>query len=58
MRSALWLLFALGIAVNVWSTTFADLGTGAEIAAKVASGVLVLGSGTGLWLTRPNRHTA
>ncbi|MFI1014352.1 hypothetical protein [Streptomyces sp. NPDC020965] len=55
MRSALWLLFAIGIATNVYASTFADVGGAADIGLRVVSAVILLIAGTGLWRTRANR---
>ncbi|QES21393.1 hypothetical protein DEJ46_21695 [Streptomyces venezuelae] len=52
MRFLLWLLFTAGVLVNAFINTLAGLTGAAHVAASVVSGVLVLGSAVGLWLTR------
>ncbi|MEU3691113.1 hypothetical protein [Streptomyces narbonensis] len=52
MRFLLWLLFTAGVLVNAFVNTLAGWTGAAHVAASVVSGVLVLGSAVGLWLTR------
>ncbi|MFF6775363.1 hypothetical protein ACFY8W_17585 [Streptomyces sp. NPDC012637] len=52
MRSLLWLLLAVAVVANVFVGTFSDLTGAAEVAASVSTGVVVIGSAVGLWLTR------
>ncbi|MFF8834318.1 hypothetical protein [Streptomyces sp. NPDC015130] len=52
MRFLLWLLLATGAFVNLFVNTLSGWTGAAHVAASVCSGVLVLGSAVGLWLTR------
>ncbi|MER5963794.1 hypothetical protein [Streptomyces sp. NPDC002057] len=52
MRFLLWLLFTAGVLGNAYINTLAHLTGAAHLAASVGSGVAVLGSAVGLWLTR------
>ncbi|GEB58842.1 hypothetical protein [Streptomyces gardneri] len=52
MRFLLWLLFTAGVLVNAFVNTLSGWTGAAHVAASVVSGVLVLGSAVGLWLTR------
>ncbi|MFI6419667.1 hypothetical protein ACIBG6_20015 [Streptomyces sp. NPDC050842] len=52
MRFLLWLLFAAGVLANVYVNTFAGWTGATHVTASLGSGVLVLGSAVGLWLTR------
>ncbi|MET9723580.1 hypothetical protein [Streptomyces zaomyceticus] len=53
MRFLLWLLLAAAVLGNAYINTFAHLSGATHVAASVCSGVAVLGSAIGLWLTRP-----
>ncbi|MFH9723826.1 hypothetical protein ACH4M4_12800 [Streptomyces sp. NPDC017254] len=53
MRFLLWLLLTAAVLGNAYVNTVAHLSGAAHIAASVCSGVAVLGSAVGLWLTRP-----
>lgn len=52
MRFLLWLLLTAGVLANVCINTFAGWTGAAHVTATLGSGVLVLGSAVGLWLTR------
>ncbi|MFF5783458.1 hypothetical protein ACFY8P_00560 [Streptomyces sp. NPDC012693] len=52
MRFLFWLLLTAGVLGNAYVNTFADWTGAAHATATVASGVAVLGSAVGLWLTR------
>ncbi|MEU7293240.1 hypothetical protein AB0A76_08565 [Streptomyces exfoliatus] len=56
MRFLFWLLLAAGALGNVYINIFAGLTGATHIAAGAASGVAVLGSAVGLWLTRTRRE--
>ncbi|MEV7276842.1 hypothetical protein [Streptomyces sp. NPDC093111] len=52
MRPLFWLLLAVGVVANVFVTTFSGLTGATEIVASAGTGVVALGAGVGLWLTR------
>ncbi|MFE0650229.1 hypothetical protein ACFVZH_16755 [Streptomyces sp. NPDC059534] len=52
MRFLLWLLLAAAVLGNAYVNTFADFTGAAHVVASACSGVAVLGSAVGLWLTR------
>lgn len=58
MRFLLWLLFTTGVLANAYVNTFAGWTGAAHVTASVCSGVLVLGSAVGLWLTRAQARGA
>ncbi|MET7756293.1 hypothetical protein ABZT27_16505 [Streptomyces sp. NPDC005389] len=53
MRSLLWLLLTASVLGNAYVNTFAGWTGATQIAASVCTGVVLLGSAAGLWLTRP-----
>ncbi|WP_329174749.1 hypothetical protein OG754_18620 [Streptomyces decoyicus] len=53
MKALLWCVLCIAVVVNV-STSFAFDGV-QEVLISVASGVVVIGSGVGLFLTRTKR---
>ncbi|MEU4079512.1 hypothetical protein [Streptomyces venezuelae] len=58
MRFVLWLLLAASVVANACVNTLAGLTGAAQITASVGTGVVLLGSAVGLWLTRPARTDA
>ncbi|MER8045604.1 hypothetical protein [Streptomyces sp. NPDC094032] len=52
MRPLLWLLLAVAVVANVFLSTFSGYTGGTRILASVGTGVVTLGAGAGLWLTR------
>lgn len=52
MRALLWLLLAVSVLANVFVSTFSGWTGGLEIVGSVCTGVVLIGSGVGLWLTR------
>ncbi|MEU6619576.1 hypothetical protein ABZ926_02110 [Streptomyces litmocidini] len=53
MRALLWLLLTASVLANVFVGTFAGWTGGLQVAGSVGTGAVLLGSATGLWLTRP-----
>ncbi|KKZ70582.1 hypothetical protein VO63_28120 [Streptomyces showdoensis] len=53
MRSLLWLLLAVGVVANVFVTTFSGYSGVTQALASAGTGAVFIGSGIGLWLTRP-----
>ncbi|MFF0477953.1 hypothetical protein [Streptomyces sp. NPDC004284] len=53
MRALLWLLLAASVLANVFISTFAGWTGALRIVGSVCTGVVLLGSAVGLWLTRP-----
>ncbi|MDX2562727.1 hypothetical protein PV371_24150 [Streptomyces sp. TX20-6-3] len=53
MRFLLWLLLTASVLGNAYVNTFAGWTGATQIAASVCTGVVLLGSAAGLWLTRP-----
>ncbi|MFE5715235.1 hypothetical protein ACFQ7J_30980 [Streptomyces sp. NPDC056501] len=58
MRFLLWMLFTAGVLANAYVNTLAGWTGAAHVTASVCSGVLVLGSSVGLWLTRATARDA
>ncbi|MFB7590352.1 hypothetical protein [Streptomyces sp. NPDC056169] len=58
MRFLLWLLLTAGVLVNLYVNTFSGWTGAAHVAASICSGVFVLGSAVGLWLTRARARGA
>ncbi|MEV7235604.1 hypothetical protein AB0N06_16925 [Streptomyces sp. NPDC051020] len=56
MKPLLWLVLCLAVVANVGLNLMED--TGLHIALSVASGVVVLASGVGLWMLRDRREEA
>ncbi|MEV4425425.1 hypothetical protein ACN9M0_16175 [Streptomyces sp. R-07] len=54
MRALLWLLLAASVLANVFISTFAGWTGALQIVGSVGTGVVLLGSAVGLWLTRPH----
>ncbi|MFF8499620.1 hypothetical protein ACF07L_03035 [Streptomyces anulatus] len=54
MKSLLWLVLFAALAVNVFLSFAVDRDS-LEIALSAVSGVVVLASGTGLWMLRGSR---
>ncbi|MEU6927680.1 hypothetical protein [Streptomyces sp. NPDC046385] len=52
MRPLLWLLLAVGVVANVFVTSLSGYTGATEIVASVGTGVVAIGAGVGLWLTR------
>lgn len=52
MRSLFWLALAAGVVANVFVTTFSGYTGVTQILASAGTGVVALGAGVGLWLTR------
>ncbi|MER7620718.1 hypothetical protein [Streptomyces sp. NPDC126503] len=55
MRFLFWPLLAASVLANVYVNTFSGWDDGGRIAGGVATGAVLLGSATGLWLTRARR---
>ncbi|MFI1658732.1 hypothetical protein ACH4ZU_28075 [Streptomyces sp. NPDC020472] len=53
MRALLWLLLTASVLANVFVGTFAGWSGPLRIVGSVGTGVVLLGSAAGLWLTRP-----
>ncbi|MFF0555477.1 hypothetical protein [Streptomyces sp. NPDC004266] len=53
MRALLWLLLTASVLANVFVGTFAGWSGPLRIVGSVGTGVVLLGSAVGLWLTRP-----
>ncbi|GGU78894.1 hypothetical protein GCM10010275_12130 [Streptomyces litmocidini] len=53
MRALLWLLLTASVLANVFVGTFSDWTGALRIVGSVGTGVVLLGSAVGLWLTRP-----
>ncbi|MER8236209.1 hypothetical protein ACIRQY_22505 [Streptomyces sp. NPDC101490] len=51
MKPVLWLLLLVSTAAAVYVSTFAHYTGATRILAAVGSGVVLVGSGMGLWLT-------
>ncbi|MFF2410063.1 hypothetical protein [Streptomyces sp. NPDC058092] len=52
MKALLWILFVAACAAAVYFTNFGDLTGTTSILARVASAVVAIGSGVGLWMAR------
>ncbi|WEH37754.1 hypothetical protein PZB75_22090 [Streptomyces sp. AM 4-1-1] len=52
MKPMLWILLVAALAAGLYFTNFADLTGTTSILARVGSGVVAIGAGVGLWLTR------
>ncbi|MCZ0980099.1 hypothetical protein O1L60_17055 [Streptomyces diastatochromogenes] len=52
MRALLWLLLTASVLANVFISTFAGWTGSLQIVGSVGTGVVLLGSAVGLWLTR------
>ncbi|MEU8758567.1 hypothetical protein [Streptomyces sp. NPDC048659] len=55
MRPVLWLLLVAALAVNVYVTSFSGYHGVDHLIGSASSGVVAIGAGVGLWLTRPAR---
>ncbi|WP_318207984.1 MULTISPECIES: hypothetical protein [unclassified Streptomyces] len=53
MRFLLWLLLTASVLGNAYVNTLAGWTGSTQIVASVGTGVALLGSAVGLWLTRP-----
>ncbi|MFE5485209.1 hypothetical protein [Streptomyces sp. NPDC056527] len=52
MRALLWLLLTASVLANVFVSSFSGWTGGLQVAGSVCTGVLLVGSAVGLWLTR------
>ncbi|MFE9043821.1 hypothetical protein ACFY9F_20430 [Streptomyces sp. NPDC012421] len=57
MRPLLWLLLTVSVLANVAVSTFAGWTGAPQIAGSVGTGVVVIASAAGLWLTRPRTRS-
>ncbi|MCX4674668.1 hypothetical protein OG413_04910 [Streptomyces sp. NBC_01433] len=57
MKALLWLVLSVSLVANTF-IGFAVEESGPQIAMSVVAGVLVIGSGVGLWMLREPRETS
>ncbi|WP_188266836.1 MULTISPECIES: hypothetical protein [unclassified Streptomyces] len=53
MRPVFWLMLTLSVVANVYVNTFSGWEGAQQVVGSSGTGVVVLGSAVGLWLTRP-----